>query len=125
LQTLHTDDARVVPLLGTVDALRALIVRHPRRFALTKDPTFGAEMAVLIMNNSQWQQHQASEELQRRQQDDHQKMLAAKKAEAEARASETIVITNDPWYYADPQGNIQVRLSFLHHLVIHFRKIFG
>ena len=125
LQTLHTDDARVVPLLGTVDALRALIVRHPRRFALTKDPTFGAEMAVLIMNNSQWQQHQAAEELQRRQQDDHQKMLAAKKAEAEARASENIVITNDPWYYADPQGNIQVRSSFLHYRVIYFRKLFG
>ncbi len=118
LQTLHNDDARVVPLLGTVDALRALIVRHPRRFALTKDPTFGAEMAVLVMNNSQWQQQKASEEMQRRQQEEeHQKMLLAKeaearaKAEAEARASEIITITNAPWYYADPQGNIQVCVS--------------
>ena len=127
LQTLHNDDPRVVPLLGTVDALRALIVRHPRRFALTKDPTFGAEMAVLVMNNNQWQQHQASEEMKRRQQDEQheqQKILAAKQeaesrakaeaearaseAEAEARASENIVITDAPWYYADPQGNIQV-----------------
>lgn len=117
LQTLHNDDSRVVPLLATVDALRALIVRHPRRFALTKDPSFGAEMAVLVMNNAQWQQHQASEDMQRRQQEEHQKMLAAKEAEARAKAeaaarakaaSKPIVITAAPWYYADPQGNIQV-----------------
>lgn len=120
LQTLHSDDARVIPLLGSVDALRALVARHPRRFALAKDPTFGAEMAVLVMNNAQWQQQRANEELQqlqRRQQEE--RMLAAKKeaearakaeAEAEARAraeAEPIVITDAPWYYADPQGNIQ------------------
>jgi len=129
LQTLHNDDSRVVPLLATADALRALIVRHPRRFALTKDPTFGAEMAVLVMNNSQWQQHQASEEMQRRQQqEDHQKILAAKKeaesrakAEAEARASENIVITDAPWYYADPHGNIQVCIFFQYSYELVFR----
>jgi hypothetical protein len=114
LQTLHSDDSRVVPLLGTVDALRALIVRHPGRFGLTKDPTFGAEMAVLVTNNAQWQQQNASEDLQRRQQEEHQQMMAAKEAEAiaeaqaKARASEPIVITDAPWYYADPQGNVQV-----------------
>jgi hypothetical protein len=118
LQTLHNDDPRVVPLLGTVDALRALIVRHPRRFALTKDPTFGAEMAVLVADNAQWQQHKASEDLQRRQQEEHQKMIAAKeaearaKAEAEAKASEPMIITDAPWYYADPQGNVQVSYSY-------------
>lgn len=106
LQTLHNDDSRVIPILGSVDALRALIVRHPLRFALTKDPTFGAEMAVLVMNNMQWQQHRAAEELQ------HQKMLAAKEAEARAKAeaarvSKQVIIPDAPWYYADPQGNIQ------------------
>jgi len=115
LQTLHSDDARVVPLLGTVDALRALVVRHPGRFALTKDPTFGTEMAVLVTNNDQWQQQKASEDLQRRQQEELQQRMAAKEAEAiaeaqaQARASESIVITDAPWYYADPQGNVQVR----------------
>jgi hypothetical protein len=96
---------------------------------LTKDPTFGAEMAVLVMNNSQWQQHQASEEMQRRQQqEDHQKILAAKKeaesrakAEAEARASENIVITDAPWYYADPHGNIQVCIFFQYSYELVFR----
>jgi len=113
LQTLHSDDARVVPLLGTVDALRALTVRHPRRFALTKDPTFGADMVVLVADTAQWQQQKASEDLQRRQQEEHQKMIAAKeaqaraKAEAQARASEPILVTDAPWYYADPQGNVQ------------------
>eukprot|EP00557_Chaetoceros_sp_GSL56_P004917 CAMPEP_0176492920 /NCGR_PEP_ID=MMETSP0200_2-20121128/9277_1 /TAXON_ID=947934 /ORGANISM="Chaetoceros sp., Strain GSL56" /LENGTH=1074 /DNA_ID=CAMNT_0017890557 /DNA_START=216 /DNA_END=3440 /DNA_ORIENTATION=- len=113
LQTLHNDDSRVIPLLGSVDALRALIVRHPLRFALTKDPTFGSEMAALVMNNLQWQQHRAAEELQRRQQEEHQKMLAVKeaearaKAEAPARVSEPVIIMDAPWFYADPQGNIQ------------------
>lgn len=119
LQTLHSEDSRVIPLLGTVEALRALIVRHPMRFALGKDPTFGAEMAVLVMNNAAWQQQQqAAEDLQRRQQEEHQKMLAARqeaeRAEAEARAHEAakaqeepVVITDSPWFYADPQGNVQ------------------
>jgi hypothetical protein len=127
LQTLHNDDSRVVPLLGSVDALRALIVRHPLRFALTKDPTFGSEMAALVMNNVQWQQHKAADELQRRQQEEHQKILAAKEAEARAKAeaqaqaqarlSEPVVITDAPWFYADPQGNIQVRIILFHTIV--------
>lgn len=126
LQTLHNDDSRVVPLLGSVDALRALIVRHPLRFALTKDPTFGSEMAALVMNNVQWQQKKAADELQRRQQEEHQKILAAKEAEARAKAeaqaqarlSEPVVITDAPWFYADPQGNIQVRVILFHNKIV-------
>lgn len=106
LQTLHNDDARVVPLLGTVEALKALLQRHPHRFGLTKDPTFGAEMAVLIMNNAQYTQQTANEELKKRQEEEQ-----LKRREAEAKAREQVVITDDPWFYADPQGNIQVRLS--------------
>ena len=121
LQTLHSEDPRVIPLLGTVDALRALLSRHPLRIRLAKDPTFGAEMAVLQMTNSQWQQR-ASEETQRRQQEEQQKLLAQQqqaaaaakaKEAAELRAQEAtvenVVITDSPWFYADPQGNVQVR----------------
>lgn len=129
LQTLHSDDSRVIPLLGSVDALRALIVRHPLRFALTKDPTFGSEMAALVMNNLQWQQHKAAEELQHRQQEEHQKMLAAKEAEArakveaQARLSQPVIITDAPWFYADPQGNIQVSTCYFKKLTIFFIKL--
>ena len=111
LSTLHNEDSRVVPLLGTVDALRALIARHPRRFALMKDPSIGTEMAILIMNNVQWQQHKQAEDLQRRQQEEHrQKMLAAQQEAASRTEAEKSkpVITDSPWYYADPQGNVQV-----------------
>lgn len=122
LQTLHNEDPRVVPLLGSVDALRALIARHPRRIALAKDPAFGAEIAVLGVTNAVWQQQQqqAAEDLRRiQQQQEQQKMIAAQqqeaaaaRAQAESRArevaSESIVITNDPWFYADPQSNVQV-----------------
>ena len=79
LSTLHSEDARVVPLLGNADALRALIARHPRRIQLAKDPAFGAEMAVLVLSNSQWQQAQAQEQHTRVQQDEmrrRQQMLA-------------------------------------------------
>ncbi len=116
LSTLHSEDPRVVQLLGNVDALRALIARHTRRFALANDPTYGTEMAVLLMNNATWQQQQQADELRRRQ-EEHQKLIAARqqeaaRIEAEQRAKEAssqqVVVTNSPWYYADPQGNVQV-----------------
>jgi hypothetical protein len=123
LSTLHSEDNRVAALLGTVDALRALIARHPRRFALAKDPAFGSEMAVLLMDNNAWKQHQQAEEIQRRRQEEEQqlqKIIAGKEAaarlEAEKRksaaasAAEVIRITDAPWFYLDPQGNVQVRI---------------
>jgi len=136
LSTLHAEDARVIAILSTTDALRALIARHPRRIALVSDPSFGAEMAALILTNAQWQAQQAQiqqaqareQELQRRRlQEEHQRQqLAARQAalarvqaqerEAQEREREAqekhkqqaaLTITNAPWYYADPQGNIQ------------------
>lgn len=127
LSALHSEDSRVIPLLGSVDALAALIARHPRRVALTKDPSFGAEMAVLVQTNSQWQQEQARaqaqhEELQRQRQQEQQRQqihaaqqAAAARAQAEDLAKaevqknerQPVPTTNSPWFYADPQGNIQ------------------
>jgi len=116
LSSLHKEDARVVPLLSTVEALRALLSRHPRRVAQLKDPSYGTDMAVLIMTNTQFQQQQAAQDMQRRhieQQQQLQAVAAARtKAEAEVRtreiAAKTIFMPESPWYYADPQGNIQV-----------------
>mmetsp|Transcript_22589 Transcript_22589/g.27610 ORF Transcript_22589/g.27610 Transcript_22589/m.27610 type:complete len:1391 (-) Transcript_22589:215-4387(-) len=138
LTTLHRDDARVVPLLGNIEMLRTLILRHPSRIALTKDPAFGVDMAMLIMTNAQFlqqeqqmRQQQQEEELQRQRQQQQQQLQAQQaaalahaeaqaeaankaKAAASAQAAQTqtqeasvIVITDDPWYYADPQGHIQ------------------
>ena len=118
LSTLHNEDSRLIPMLRTIDILRALITRHPRRFALVKDPAFGSEMAVLLMNNAAWQQQRQAEELElRRAQEEERRMLQAREAarlEEEARKNnaktEQITITDSPWYYADPQGNVQVCL---------------
>jgi len=120
LSTLHREDPRVAPLLGSIDDLKALLSRHSNRVAIVNGPGFGVEMVVLVMTNAQFQQqqmqNQRQEELQMQQQM-IQKMQAMKMAEDEARAREqaaamaakqkSVTITNDPWYYADPQGNIQ------------------
>ena len=139
LHTLHAEDSRVIPLLGSVDALRALVVRHPRRIQLVNDPAFGAEMAVLAMTNAQWQQQQQQQEAQMRAQQEEmkrhqrqrqqeeeeqrrvqQQMQAAARAQAEAEERANSVapqsplqISEAPWYYADPQGNIQVGYHLL------------
>jgi hypothetical protein len=105
LQTIHNDDPRVIPLLGSIDALRALIARHPNRFGFVKDPTFGTEMVVLVTNNAQWvDQRKVDEEMKRRQLAEQQRMIAAREAEERAR---NVTITSAPWFYADPQRNIQ------------------
>eukprot|EP00591_Stephanopyxis_turris_P011015 CAMPEP_0195515358 /NCGR_PEP_ID=MMETSP0794_2-20130614/6448_1 /TAXON_ID=515487 /ORGANISM="Stephanopyxis turris, Strain CCMP 815" /LENGTH=1362 /DNA_ID=CAMNT_0040643761 /DNA_START=213 /DNA_END=4301 /DNA_ORIENTATION=- len=140
LTNLHQQDARVIPLLGSTDALHALIARHPQRIALAKDPTHG-DLAMLIMTNAQFLQHQQNqqqEDLQRQRLVQQQQQAAARAAaEAEAQAKQQAallaaqqeklrqeeevqkkkqdelqrqqkpVVTNAPWYYADPQGNIQ------------------
>jgi hypothetical protein len=129
LSTLHANDSRVIAILTTVEALRSLIVRHPQRIQLGRDPTVGAEMAALRMTNAQWQVHQTraqaqlvaaqqlqaaqEQELQRRRQiqDEQARLQQQAKAEAMARAEEEkqqlLVVTDAPWFYADPQGNIQ------------------
>jgi len=106
LSTLHSEDSRVIPLLGNVDALRALIARHPRRVQLAKDPAFGAEMAVLLLSNSQWQQAKAQEEEQQRAQQEElnrQQMMQQRMAQNPPPA----LIPNAPWFYTDPNGQVQ------------------
>jgi len=127
LTTLHNEDSRVVPLLGNVDALKSLIARHPRRVSIKMDPNgFGGEFAVLLLTNQQWQQQQQQiaqqEEIQRQQQQQQQQQqllmqqqqqqqAAAARAQAEAQqqaaAVTTTIVPDAPWFYADPQNNIQ------------------
>ena len=137
LTTLHADDSRVIAILANPNALRALIARHPQRIALVRDPAMGAEMAALVLTNQQWQMQQArvqqaqaqqareQQELQRRraleEQQQRQRLEAiAREKEAQERQLQMQkqqqqqsqpVIANAPWFYADPQGNIQVSIS--------------
>jgi hypothetical protein len=113
LSTLHSEDSRVIPLLGNVDALRALIARSPQRVALRREPGFGGEMAVLQMTNSQWQQAQEQQRSQSRAQQEqiqrrkNEEAAAAARAQAQNRVAAAINF-HAPWFYSDPQGNIQV-----------------
>lgn len=108
LRTLHSEDSRVVPLLGNIDALRALIARSPQRVSLRRDPGLAGEMAVLIMTNTQWQEQQQiqariqQEEMRRRHLEEEAK------ARLQARNQLAASIKKDaPWFYSDPQNNIQ------------------
>jgi hypothetical protein len=73
-------------------------------------------MAVLLVTNSQWQQQQQvqarmqQEELQRRRMEEE----AAARAQAQNRA--TPIDPDLPWFYSDPQNNIQVSRNFLRNL---------
>eukprot|EP00529_Nitzschia_sp_RCC80_P003590 CAMPEP_0113513930 /NCGR_PEP_ID=MMETSP0014_2-20120614/40133_1 /TAXON_ID=2857 /ORGANISM="Nitzschia sp." /LENGTH=1130 /DNA_ID=CAMNT_0000410383 /DNA_START=105 /DNA_END=3497 /DNA_ORIENTATION=+ /assembly_acc=CAM_ASM_000159 len=112
LSTLHSEDSRVIPLLGNVDALRALIARSPQRVALRREPGFGGEMAVLQMTNSQWQQAQEMQRSQERAQQEQlhrrkqEEAAAAARAQAQNRLAASINF-DAPWFYSDPQNNIQ------------------
>lgn len=141
LATLHAEDSRVIAILSTGNALRALIARHPQRIALVRDPQLGAEMAALVLSNQQWQARQAQmaqqqqaqnqareqelrqqqEALVRAQQQRQQQEAIARAQAAQAREAQErhmqqqqqqnqsqTVIKDAPWFYADPQGNIQV-----------------
>lgn len=110
LNTLHAEDSRVIPLLGNVEAMRALIARHPRRVALRQDPAFGAEMAVLLMTNAQFQQQEAQaraqqEQMQRREQ--QLRMQVSQGGQNGGRSGLPQIIPDAPWFYSDPQKNIQ------------------
>jgi hypothetical protein len=136
LAALHADDSRVIAILSSVEALRALIARHPQRIQLGRDPTMGAEMAALRLTNAQWQVHQAQlqaqaqqlqaaqeqelmrrrqlQEEQARQQQQQAEEMARREAEERMkreRLSQSVV-PNAPWFYADPQGNIQGPFSW-------------
>jgi len=125
LSTLHAEDSRVIAILSSIDQLRALISRHPQRIHLGTEG--GVIMAQLRLNNQQWQVAQAQiaqakavqeqQELQRRrlqeeqlrqQQAAQQEALARARAlEQERQKQQVKIIPNAPWFYADPQGNIQ------------------
>lgn len=106
LTTLHSEDSRVIPLLGHVDALRALIARSPRRVSLHRDPSFGGDIAVLAMTNSQWQQQQ--QQLQARMQQEEIERRRLEEAEKSRAPFATKIDPKAPWFYSDPQNNIQV-----------------
>ena len=111
LATLHAEDSRVIPLLSTVDALRALMQRNSRRISVRHDPAFGSEMAILNMTNAQWQLQQQQDALAQRQQEEERRRrdeleLQQQRQAAAANAMPPISV-DAPWYYSDPQGNIQ------------------
>eukprot|EP00536_Pseudo-nitzschia_multiseries_P017109 jgi/Psemu1/321126/estExt_fgenesh1_pm.C_13830001 len=108
LRTLHSEDARVVPLLGNIDALRALIARSPQRVNLRRDPALGGEIAHLVMTNGRWnEQHQMQARIQQEQLR-RRRMEEEAKARLQAQNQLTASIKRDaPWYYSDPQNNIQ------------------
>mmetsp|Transcript_24154 Transcript_24154/g.59130 ORF Transcript_24154/g.59130 Transcript_24154/m.59130 type:complete len:680 (+) Transcript_24154:106-2145(+) len=108
LTTLHSEDSRVIPLLGHVDALRALIARSPRRVSLHRDPSFGGDIAVLAMTNSQWQQQQ--QQLQARLEQEEMERRRLEEAEKSRVPVATKIDPQAPWFYSDPQNNIQVSL---------------
>lgn len=110
LSTLHTEDSRVIPLLGNVDALRSLVARHPRRVALRHDPAFGSEMAILLMTNVQFQQYQQQQQdaENRSRREEIQRLEQQRRMQTMQKKQSTPSIDpNAPWYYSDPQGNVQ------------------
>jgi len=140
LNTLHSEDSRVIQLLGNIDALKSLISRHPRRIALRQDPAFGAEMSVLLLTNSQFQ---AQQQEQQQEQQHQQQQLQQQQQQAQARAQQEEItrreqliqtqnnqqrqngtsiriIPNQPWYYSDPQKNIQVSCLMSLHFSLSF-----
>ena len=111
LATLHAEDTRVIPLLSSVDALRALMLRNSRRISVRHDPAFGAEMAILNMTNAQWQLQQQQDSLAQRQQEEERRrrdeLELQQQRQAAAANAMPPISADDPWYYSDPQGNIQ------------------
>lgn len=129
LATLHAEDTRVIPLLNSIEALRALIARNPTRVALRHDPAFGAEMAVLLVTNAQWQQQQQRQQQQEalnraRREEELRRLEQQRLMEEEQEAlrrlqeqqqlqlqqqqeSKPIIVPDAPWFYSDPQQNIQ------------------
>jgi GYF domain len=100
LSTLHAEDSRVISLLNSVDALRALLFRHHRRIAIRSDPGMGTEIAILLMTNMQWRSSEQDPALSAPQQQ-QQRQRASKVQEMPP------VIPALPWFYSDPSKNIQ------------------
>ena len=127
LSTLHSEDARVIPLLNNIDALRALLLRNARRVALRQDPTLRVETASLLITNAQWrtqqeaiqqeaiQQQQQQQALQLQQQKEELQRLERQRRLEEQQAAanraqmqqQQQIIPDAPWFYSDPSKNIQ------------------
>jgi GYF domain len=124
LSTLHAEDQRVMPLLNNIDSLRALLMRHPRRFAIRQDPTTRMEVVALLITNTQWlaqqQQQDALHQQQalvlQQQQEERQRLEQQRRMDeqqaAMARAQQQQqqqqqIVPDAPWYYSDPSKNIQ------------------
>mmetsp|Transcript_20038 Transcript_20038/g.41899 ORF Transcript_20038/g.41899 Transcript_20038/m.41899 type:complete len:1092 (-) Transcript_20038:300-3575(-) len=119
LSTLHAEDSRVIPLLNSIEALRALVMRHSTRVALRQDPAFGSEMAVLLLTNAQFQQQEEEKQrqLQQRQaQEQEARNRARQQEELRLREQQRLeqerkqlkpIVPGAPWFYSDPQQNIQ------------------
>ena len=109
LRTLHSEDSRVVPLLGNIDALRALIARSPQRVSLRQDPGLAGEMAILVMTNAQWQEQQQIQA--RMQQEEMRRRHLEEEAKTRLQTQNQLAASikpDAPWFYSDPQNNIQV-----------------
>jgi len=114
LSALHSENFRCISLLRSMDDLRYVISRFPRRIALVKDPTFGAEVAVLIMNNIECQRHDAYE-LQIGNNLQHYNQLQAVSGvmkehsgyQTKENTTRLLAINDALWYYSDPQFNVQ------------------
>lgn len=108
LRTLHSEDSRVIPLLGNIDSLRALIARSPQRVSLRRDPAIAGEIAVLVLTNAQWQEQQQIQARMRQEELRRRHMEEEAKARLQAQTQLAASIKKDaPWYYSDPQNNIQ------------------
>lgn len=125
LSNLHAEDSRVIAILPSIDQLRALISRHPQRIQLGNEGN--VIMAQLRLNNQQWQMAQAQiaqakaiheqqelqlrrmqeEQLRQQQVAQHEALARARALEQERQKQQIAIIPNAPWFYADPQGNIQ------------------
>jgi len=101
LSTLHAEDSLSKLVLGSVDALRSLILRYSHRITLSTD-CYGAEMASLVVTNAIWQQQQQQQQ-QQCVQTQKEKLHVS---EHNGQSHEEFTITNDLWYYADDEGNI-------------------
>jgi len=67
-------------------------------------------MAVLVLTNAQWQEQQQHEALIQQEELRRRQMEEEAKARMEAQNRLVASIKQDaPWYYSDPQNNIQVR----------------
>jgi len=108
LSSLQAEDPRVIGLLDSIEALKALIIRNPHRIALKPNPLFGSDMAVVVMTNAQWQQQEAAKQAQARSQQQvlHRQEQQQRALNEQASLSKSIR-PGAPWYYSDPQQNIQ------------------